>query len=157
MVISLARYTDGVPPYLQAHVDQLFPDGLSIHGKRYLIDPDSRGNLPSAAIELLFEHVRRASFSECPSRFQSFFACTSIEDAHEFRKSYGNESVSIFEIYTENEFFKGNMRLLDNNQTNLVCSYLAHEYWTGNPGPSELVGLTEVLLNLPVTVGPRVA
>lgn len=156
MVIVLMRYSDVSPPFLQTHVDYLFPDGLSMHGERYLINNNSKGNIASPAIELLFENVRRANFSECPSRFQSFFACCSIEEARTFRNTYGSNDSQIFEVYTENRFFKANMCLLGNNHTNLVCSYLAHEYWAGNSGPPELSEFTEILLELPVTIGPKI-
>jgi len=156
MVLELVRHADVEPDFLQAHVDNLYPSGLSAHGEQYLLRNDSRGNLASPIIELLFENVRKAHFPDRPSRFQSIFACCSIEEARQFRSSYGEINSPIWEVYTEGPVFKGNMRLLDNNQTSLICSYLAHEYWSGHDGPAELSGLTEVVLELPVTVGARV-
>lgn len=156
MVLELVRHADVEPDFLQAHVDNLYPSGLSAHGEQYLLRSDSRANLASPIIELLFENVRKAHFPDRPSRFQSIFACCSIEEARQFRSSYGEINSPIWEIYTEGPVFKGNMRLLDNNQTSLICSYLAHEYWSGHDGPAELSGLTEVVLELPVTVGARV-
>lgn len=156
MVLELVRHPDVKPDFLQKHVDNLYPSGLSAHGEQYLLRKDSRGNIASPIIELLFENVRKAHFPDRPSRFQSIFACCSIDEARQFRSSYGEINSPIWEIYTEGPVFKGNMRLLDNNQTTLVCSYLAHEYWSGHHGPAELSGLTEVVLELPVTVGARV-
>ncbi|WP_448127758.1 DUF2441 domain-containing protein [Salinicola sp. NYA28a] len=122
----------------------------------YLLSNKSRGDVASPIIELLFENIRKAHFSGRPSRFQSVFACCSIEEARQFKASYGDESSPIWEVYKDGPIFKGNMRLLDNNQTNLICSYLAHEYWSGRQGPTEFSGLTEVVLELPVTVGTRI-
>ena len=156
MVLELCRYTDVSPTELQLHVDRLFPDGLSLHGKRYLLSSDSRGTIASPMIELLFENVRRAHFPDKPSRFQSFFACFSLEEARQFQAAYGNADSPIWEIYTDGHYCKGNMRLLNSDQTILICSYLAHEYWSGSEGPAVLSGLTEVLLKLPVTVGVQV-
>lgn len=156
MVLELVRHTDVDPAVLQLHVDSLFPDGLSVHGERYLLNNNSRGTIASPMIELLFENVRRAHFPDSPSRFQSVFACCSVEEASQFRAAYGNREAPIWEIYSDSQYCKGNMRLLDSNQTTLVCSYLAHEYWSGNQGPVELAGLTEVVLKLPVSVGSKV-
>lgn len=156
MVLELVRHTDVNPAELQLHVDSLFPDGLSVHGERYLLNNNSRGTIASPMIELLFENVRRAHFPDSPSRFQSFFACCSAEEAREFQDAYGNGIAPIWEIYSDGQYCKGNMCLLDSNQTTLFCSYLAHEYWSGSQGPTELSGLTEIVLKLPVTVGAQV-
>lgn len=156
MVLGLACHTDVNPAELQLHVDSLFPDGLSVHGERYLLNNNSRGNIASPMIELLFENVRRAHFPNSPSRFQSFFACCSVEEARQFRAEYASGDAPIWKIYSDGQYCKGNMRLLDSSQTTLICSYLAHEYWSGSQGPTEFSGLTEVVLKLPVTVGTQV-
>jgi hypothetical protein len=161
MVLDLVRHVDEEPECFQTHLDSLLPSGLSAHGERYLLSNDSRGSIASPIIELLFENVRKAHFPDCPSRFQSTFACCSfaccsVEEAQQFKTFYGEDNSPIWEIYTEGPVFKRNMRLLDNNQTNLICSYLAHEYWSERQGPAELSGLTEVFLELPVKVGARI-
>ncbi len=154
-VISLTKFGDVTPPMLQEHVDELYPHGVSVHGERYLINSNSHGQISSPAIELLFEYVRKAHFPEIGSRFQSFFACETIAEAQLFKAAYGDEENPIFEVFTSNKFFRGNMELLNNNQSNLVCSYLAHEYWKGSQGPNEQP-FWELLLELPVTIGQRI-
>lgn len=155
MTISLTKYDDVQPNELQEHVDILFPDGFSVHGKRYLLENSSHGNISEPAIELLFEYVRQAHFPEITSRFQSFFACETLEDARTFKIGFGDSESRIYEINTENSYFRGNMNLLDNSRTSLVCSYFAHDFWKGNAGPIPHV-FWELMLELPVTVGNRI-
>ncbi|GAB2901710.1 hypothetical protein GCM10027180_34830 [Microbulbifer echini] len=58
-------------------------------------------------------------------------------------------------MYTENRHFRGNINLLNNDQTSLVCSQFAHAYWKGQQGPFPYC-FWEVLLELPVTIGQRI-
>ncbi|MBV1839302.1 DUF2441 domain-containing protein [Photobacterium ganghwense] len=155
-VIELTKYDDVNPKVLQEHVDSLFSNGVSSHGENYLLKNGSHGQISSSAIELLFEYVRRANFPEIPSRFECSFACETIDEAVKFRAAFGNPTDPIYEVFSENSFFKGNMALLDNDQTSLVCSYFADEYWKGNQGPRPSC-FWEVLLQLPVTIGDQVS
>lgn len=65
-----------------------FPNGLSMHGQRYLINWSMKPLFPvcndgvrrsmiysETAIEALFEQVRCHEFPNRPSRFQSIFGC----------------------------------------------------------------------------------
>ena len=153
-IISLAKYNDITPIELQRHVDDMFPEGLSHHGDRYFLTNNSVGTIASPAIELLFEYVRRAHFPTAISRFQSFFACETEAEAVSFKNIYGSSTDSIYEIYTNNNYMKVNMNLLINNNTTLVCSHFAHEYWSGSsstlPNP-----FWEMLLELPIRIGKK--
>jgi len=153
MVIQLQQHRDISPQYLQDHVDSLFPDGVSSHGERYFLQAGSKGNIASPAIELLFEYIRKTSFSNKPSRFESFFACESIDDAKSFRSQFGSHEQKIFEIQSDGPKHKCNMKLLHNDLSNLYFSYAAHQYWLGNQGISELGEFWEIILSLPVKVG----
>jgi hypothetical protein len=155
-VISLTKYDDVDPIELQEHVDLLFPNGVSSHGENYILKNGSHGLISSSAIELLFEYVRRSNFPEIASRFQCTFACETLEEAEKFRSAFGLPTNKIFEVFTENSYFKGDMTLLDNNQTSLVCSYFADEYWKGNSSPAS-ENFWELLLQLPVSIGNQVA
>ncbi|EOW9210583.1 TPA: DUF2441 domain-containing protein [Vibrio cholerae] len=154
-VIDITKYDDVNPKVLQSHVDELFPNGVSAHGENYLLKKGSHGQISSSAIELLFEYVRRAHLPEIKSRFECSFACESIDEAMAFRNRFGQPSDRIFEVLSDKPYFKGNMVLLDNNQTSLVCSYFADEYWKGNQGPIP-ESFWEILLELPVTIGDQV-
>ena len=154
-IIELNIRDDLSPATLKNHAYTLFPRGLSAHGENYFIKATSRANNDSVAIELFFEYVRQAHFQNVISRFQCLFACDSIEEAKKFKSKYGNESSRIFEVQSVNNHFKANMRILDNNQSSLFYSYLAHQYWSGFK--SDLPELIwEVLLELPVTIGKQI-
>jgi hypothetical protein len=68
---------------LEDHLVELFPEGLSPHGWRYMLDRYEfiRDPISSDAfvdhtwqVEFTFEMVRRAAFPKMNSRFQSYFA-----------------------------------------------------------------------------------
>ena len=91
MLMSLTKYEDISPSALQRHNDHLFPNGLSRHGERYLINIDSKAQCRNSNMELFFEYVRRAFFADRVSRFQSVFACGTLADAQLFRSEYKGE------------------------------------------------------------------
>lgn len=138
---------------LQAHVNKLFANGVSTHGNQYFLDGQSYTSVTSPFIELLFEYVRRSYFAEKPSRFESFFACESLEQARAFRAKYGNGTIWKVEC---DDAFRADMSLLTIEQESiLLTSYSAHRYWSGLAdfrGPS----FWEYLLTPPVHVLKRV-
>jgi len=149
MEIAIRRHTDINPPFLQKHVDAMFPDGVSKHGDLYFLNNESRANVTGPAIELLFEYVRRAHFPDKPSRFASFFAVDSLPAAIEFNAKYGGGAAAIWEVEA-NAHFRGDMTLLTSGQSNLFYSYFAHLYWSGEAGPEK--PFWEILLACPVKV-----
>src|SRR5262249_10542425 len=67
---------------LRAHVAELFPDGLSLHGWQYMVErhdfirPTNSDPLfvnHNMVVDLVFEYVRLGVFPSPFSRFQSFF------------------------------------------------------------------------------------
>lgn len=130
MQIALTRYNDVSPQELQVHVDELFPEGFSVHGERYFLKNSSNSTSINPNIELIFEIVRQAHYEDKPSRFQSFFATETVEDAKKFSSKFGTDNDLVFEIACEG-YFKADMSLLTLNNTILVESYLAHLYWKG--------------------------
>lgn len=154
-ILYLAKYDDIEPIELKYHVNTLFPEGVSIHGNKYFLNNTSLSNLTEPAIELLFEYVRISYFSENTSRFQSFFACKALEEAKFFKNKSGDTTSPIYEIYSEKPYFKANMNLLNNGNSILGSSFLAHEYWSGKPG-QDANPFWKILLSLPIKVGKRV-
>jgi len=99
------------PEYLyekhEGVADKLFPDGISKAGSVYLSDlslsnlysipatptlGDLVSSLNSSARgtiqrfrEIEFEYIRRLSFQDMPSRFQSFFGTKTLEEAKDWR------------------------------------------------------------------------
>lgn len=156
--IQVKRYSDLSPPALQRHVDFMFPDGVSHHGNSYFLDSGRNAAVTNPGIELLIEYVRRAHFSEKPSRFCSAFGVETLADAHVFNKQFSQAKSAIWQVEADN-YFRCNMSLLTRNQSVLVDSYFAHLYWQGEEGPAS--PFWEFLLIPPVRVlrqiVPRVA
>jgi hypothetical protein len=90
---------DPLPPNIPPHIATLlkiakeyFPGGLSIFGIDYLMEPlrytsyNNFGYISQAmTIDLVFELIRRARFPSLPSRYESLFACETLEEAKVFR------------------------------------------------------------------------
>jgi len=155
-VLDLQIYADVMPPVLQSLVDSLVPEGVSQHGEQYLLkNPNSQLKaVANSPIEMFFELFRRARFPTRPSRYQSWFAAETLEEAQAFRQKYGNPANSIWEVEA-NSFFKANMSLLKPTNSMLCQAYLAQCYWNGSEGPSgelKIPPFWEVLLMPPVKV-----
>lgn len=129
-IINLVKYTDVKPLELQVHIDSLFPDGVTIHGERYMIRGQTPGKGINEVIELLFEYVRRSHFPSRPSRFQSVFAFRNVDQAVNFRNEYGTSDNLVWEVESD-VVFKADMRLLTLQGSLLTLSYNAHRYWSG--------------------------
>jgi len=148
LVINLVKYNDIEPVHLQEHVNSMFPEGVSRHGEHFFLRYDSLTSQTSPSIEIFFEYVRRAFYSDKPSRFQSFFAFLSVDDAIRFREDFGSDKNSIWEVQARKSF-QADMNLLKCGDTILMYSYLANKYWQGEPGPDPF---WEVLLLPPVQI-----
>lgn len=137
---------------LQEHLYSMFPDGLSFHGWQYLLDrhdfvKDANG-VPYVkheyTVELLFEYQRRALFPNRSSRFQSFFAWQTIEDA----KSFATKDQPIYRLECD-KYFKADQNLLTVGVQNIACSHCAHRYWSGE---ATQFPKWEILLRPPVYI-----
>jgi hypothetical protein len=128
---------------------QLFPGGVTRFGLEYLAGgpllPEK--GISDAEIDLLFEFIRRAEFCERPSRYQSIFACESIEDARSFRDA-SRVKAAIWEVEGE-VAFRADHNLLHLSGTALEVVARARRYWRGEQGVSPL---WELLLRPPVTI-----
>ena len=151
-VCSLVKYSDVMPPALADHVEELFPDGISAHGERYFLRDEAKVTITNPMLELLFEQVRRAAFSQCPSRLQSMFAVETLAEAKRFQSDYGG--AAIYKVKAD-VIFRGDMNLLHGGNSTLVTSWFAHQYWKGEAGPQ--TPFWEWLLQCPVNVYERVA
>jgi len=172
-------YGVGPEKELQAHIDALFPSGVSELGNRYFLcsqmsadfvneaikfldtceslDQAKReiesalSNSRIATIEILFEYVRRSCFPDKPSRFTSVFAWETLDQARAFRKRYGEGP--IWEVECDERPFRADMNLVTLGKSVLTLSYSAHRYWSGLPGiNADVPPWWEVLLTPPVRV-----
>ena len=132
-------------------VRNLYPEGISEHGNRYLFDGQNVDWIKEAHLE----NMRLRSFPKTLSRFQSFFALfAECVDPFLSRLNIQKESISIFEVDTEN-YSVYDMNLIDMLQIPgvAVTQYFAYQYWAGERSENPLL---ECLLPFPVTIGNKV-
>jgi hypothetical protein len=164
-VIERTRHQDLDPPELQAHVDELFPEGVTQHGDHYFLQGSRLATLASPNIELIYEYVRRANFPGRPSRFEAAFGCEDQATAEAFRANpnWGAPGAPIWEVEVDEDPFRADMACLTLEGISiLVVSYAAHRYWSGLPNVTTLRTTSispswELLLRPPVRVLRRVA
>jgi hypothetical protein len=134
---------------------ELFPSGLSQHGKSHFLDqclviPTAQGPAPYVPnipmIELVSELTRRTFFPEKPSRFTTLFAWASLEEAFAFKKQYGEGN--IYEVEAETAF-KADMNQLYLGGSGVGALFYAMKYWKGEAGSNPI---WEYLLVPPVRV-----
>lgn len=68
-VLRLERHSDVDPPLLQAHVDEMLPDGVTTHGELHLLRSSSGLHVASPTLELVWELARRVHSPDAPSRY----------------------------------------------------------------------------------------
>lgn len=140
----------------------MYPEGLSKHGIRYLIEtclihpqlgsgPPSDFTRISPMIEAIFEQVRRADFPHLPSRMQSMFSWCSLTDARMFRGDLEN-NFAIYQVESESAFV-GDMNLVYLSASVIGAYELSMKYWSGEKTKSPLL---EAVIPLPVVVGDEV-
>jgi hypothetical protein len=156
-VIRLEQPSTVAPAELKIHLDMLYPEGLTEHGKRYLLGIGLQQNdVNSAWREFSFDLVRREAYPDRPSRYQSMFAAETLADAIAFRRRFqgGNASAQIWLVKATGSF-RANMELLSEPGTWLAISESAHAYWSGERGVAG--ELWEQILRPPVRVIESVA
>ena len=131
-------------PDLQKHLEELFPDGLSLHGWTYMdwfTDfINSRGVAYAnymVTLELVLEYVRRSFFADCPSRLQSYFAYTSLSEVQAFRQKQGagEANAPIYRLQAD-KVIKVDQAWLRLGNQNIIGSFCAHQYWSGAASPN---------------------
>ena len=142
---------------LEDHLVELFPEGLSPHGWRYMLDRYEfiRDAISSDAfvnhtwqVEFTFEMVRRAAFPKMNSRFQSYFAWETLDAARGFRK----DAQSIYRTQAE-KGFRADQNWLTLGTQGVATSLCAHRYWSGAASSESL---WEIVLCAPVRIVDKV-
>ena len=140
---------------LERLIHDLFPDGLTRHGKRYLLDEclvirTPQGPAPQVPhipiIELVCELVRRLSFPERPSRLQALFAWATRDEALLFQQESGGGT--IYEVEADS-YFRSDMKLLYLGGSVIGAMLFAMKYWRAEASP---VPRWEYLLVPPIRV-----
>lgn len=141
----------------------MFPAGVSLHGWQYLLCKDRPR--PSedrmGLIEVLAEEIRRLDYGGRVSRFQSFFAFHTVEEAERFIRMYpvtladGREACQgdIWEVEGDDVRFESDMRRLSLGDCWLDALVNLHAYWQGRFTSD---ALCEVLLRPPVRIVRKV-
>jgi hypothetical protein len=93
-----------------------------------------------------------AEFEEAQSRFQSYFAWPSLEDAEQFIRNHRDEGQTIFKVRCD----ESEQRDMDLIQTPYIGSGLknARQYWEEEPGSE--TPTWEVVMEPPVQVVEQV-
>jgi hypothetical protein len=142
---------------LDDHLVELFPEGLSPHGWRHMLDRHDflRDPITNDAfvnhtwqVEFTFEMVRRAAFPKINSRFQSYFAWETLDAARNFRK----EMQTIYRVQAE-KGFRADQNWLTLGTQGVATSLCAHRYWSGATSSE---ALWEIVLCAPVHIVDRV-
>lgn len=149
-----------------------FNNSLSNHGIKYLTKNFfGSPSCGSYMWEIALEYIRALNFPNLPSRFQSIFACKTLQDTYYWKDLFqkqGFANLKIFEIdVSENNFFEGdsnwfNLKGLSQViQTNKfenasLSSYLffSHKYWSGEITSDPKM---ELSIKLPCKIGKLIS
>ena len=146
-----------------AHYISMFPNGVTYHGWEYLLN--DRRLAPHedilGMIEILAEYIRRDYYPEHISRFQSFFAFKTVQDAKRFISLYPittpegetKRQGDIWLVECDTLAFEGDMMYLGLGDCWIDAITKLHLYWTGQSGQESL---REVLLKPPVIIVKKV-
>lgn len=161
-------------------IKDLFPNGVSKHGIKYLSDlyyyynekddmakiKSINGIISDGIMEYSFELVRRLKYPHIPSRFESLFALENLDDIKKWHELTGG-NYKIFEIEVDMQVFKLDASfLLDSiysgeNRYSQVEGFFAefnwrdsNNYW--NSLNNEDMKKPELLIQLPVTIGKEI-
>lgn len=155
----------------QFFAEKMFPDGLSSHGTYFISDTAyyvkppfyltdiKKGHDFSACfyIEYSLELIRRVYFPHLPSRYQSFFAISSLENINDWpeltNKPYDIWEVDIGEDYHmfDSNLLKGGITCLMNDNEFIqqfspsLCFELSFSYWNKSRGD---ISRLEIITNL---------
>ena len=100
------------------------------------------------SIDAYFEFVRRLRFPKQPSRYQSFFAWETLEEARAFNDFKARGKGEIFRVKAE-RYARLDASWLRIGHIYLEGLYYAEQYWQGRPNENPA---WEYLLSFPVTL-----
>ncbi|WP_104472848.1 DUF2441 domain-containing protein [Acinetobacter indicus] len=144
-----------------SRLEKMFPDGISNHGKQYLIDSwlilERNGIRTNYApveplMEAVLELVRRSEFPNLPSRMSSMFCWESLDCANNFITSNRLTNVNIYEIEAK-DYFVGDMSIIFLGGQLVHSLELARKYWAGEKGPKPIL---EAVVPLPIKIGKQI-
>lgn len=138
------------------HMDEMFSEGISVHGSNYLFQ-GLRGEFiySSWALEMCFENVRYKYFPNKPSRLQSAFAWRDLDDAQKFRRSRDCDIYAVEPLdsvaFLDMNLITGDKKLFGGAEDN------AKAYWSGTkPEAQGYMPAIEVVMKCPVRIIEKV-
>lgn len=137
-----------------AHLTEMFPDGISLHGL-YAIGWGKPG--PVLRREHVLEMVRQDDYPRLPSRFTRLFACETLEGAMRLRSGElggqdGWRDSAIWKVMSS-DAFRADMNWFSyGNLANI--EQIAHHYWRQESSPTPF---WEIMLGLPAVIMDRIA
>lgn len=136
-------------------VKEYYPDGLSHFGKDYLMEPvryervNNYGYISHVmSVDAYFEFVRRLRFPHQPSRYQTFFAWETLDEARAFNNFKAQGKGEIF-LVTAERYARLDASWLVIGNFYIEGIYFAEQYWLGHPNDKPS---WEYLLSFPVTI-----
>lgn len=149
------NYVSIKPQFVMNNAISLYNGYLSYHGEQYSITNYNISD-SSHTTEQIFELIRMKDFPNKVSRFQSFFAFSSLDHAKLFlekHKNLNNRSCPIYKVeWNHDNFHYGDMNLVKGDS--ILQSYsLSHEYWSGL---KKVDSIMEVLIKPPVKIVSRI-
>jgi hypothetical protein len=134
---------------------ELYPEGVTSHGEKYLSPPEADEDQQSYWIEAWCEVIRLLEFPEKTSRFQSVFGCETPEAAEAFAREFSSDQdeAIIWKVKADNT----RTAEMGFNQMGAGVELLSNihyqrKYWEGEEPPEMTQDLTEVLAEPPVRV-----
>lgn len=137
------------------YLRDFFIGGISKAGEIYVKSFDKANEMHTLSIiETIFEYVRSLYFNDKPSRFQSVFACETMEDVEswaEYFKCVGELKIRRIEFhnYCKCDAMWRDICRLEDYFVPSVVYYCAKQYWSGAISPNPRL---ELVIPLPVLV-----
>ena len=140
---------------IDANLKNMFPQGISEHGLRYIFnnisilhkkEMSTEGFISNTVCETIFEAIRAGKYPEKLSRFQSFFAVDE-DGLKKIKIRWKGANFNVVQV-TADIVFRYDMSLLKGDSF-VGCSYFANEYWSGKSSDDPLY---EYLLKPPVKI-----
>jgi Protein of unknown function (DUF2441) len=145
MTINLHKFSAGTEPEVAHDLNVLYPDGVSRFGAAILSGRSMNLTNLLREREKRLEEIRLSDYSECPSRFTTFFACRTVEQAQEFRTLVNSLESKIWKIEGRGGVVK-DMNFLQGRPL-LALEVDGHHYWRGHTSDNPF---WECLVTLPI-------
>jgi hypothetical protein len=130
MIIHLHKFANEPESEAAHDLNVLYPNGVSRFGAAILSGRSINLTSLLREREKRLEEIRLSDYPDCPSRFTTFFACRTVEEAQGFRTLVGSFESKIWKIEGQDGLVK-DMNFLQ-GRTRLALEIDGHRYWRGH-------------------------